>query len=208
LDALINKNMSSPFQLKFMAKNPVKGFTMDQLEKSTKKAEKKMIENAEILNKRNPEVNGPNYESTDPQRWAGDDGYDDSVEKTQVSNGSVAQMASPLNAYVSTAGHFQRLQDNIAAAFTPKKETGPTSEDKKNQAEEAYWKSKTTTSEESNPSKDRVNQIEDDSSSDSDVGLKYDSSKNYSKTFKEFKEGNPFYIGKDKNENYFNKYGQ
>ena len=42
-------------------------------------------------------------------------------KKTQVSNGSVAQMASPLNAYVSTAGHFQRMQDNIAAAFTPTK---------------------------------------------------------------------------------------
>ena len=131
-----------------MAKNPVKGFTMAELERSTRRAEKKMIENAEILNKLNPEANGPNYESTDTQRWAGDDGHEDSVEETQVSNGSVAQMASPLNAYVSTAGHFQRLQDNIAAAFTPKKETGPTSEDKKNQAEEAYWKSKTTTSEE------------------------------------------------------------
>ena len=59
-------------------------------------------------------------------------------------------MASPLNAYVSTAGHFQRLQDNIAAAFTPKKKTGPTSEDKKNKAMEDYYKSltKTTTSEE------------------------------------------------------------
>ena len=129
-------------------------------------------------------------------------------KKTQVSNGSVAQMASPLNAYVSTAGHFQRLQDNIAAAFTPKKKTGPTSEDKKNKAMEDYYKSLTKTSEESNPSKDRVNQIEDDLSSDSDVDLKYDSSKNYSKTFKEFKEGNPFYIGKDKNENIFNRFGQ
>jgi hypothetical protein len=104
--------MSSPFQLKFMAKNPVKGFTMTmkELESSTKKAEEDMRKNADILNKRNPEANGPNYESTDPQRWAGDDGYDDSVEETD----------SPLYAYVSTAGHFQRLQDNIAAAFTPR----------------------------------------------------------------------------------------
>ena len=31
-------------------------------------------------------------------------------------------MTSPLNAYVSTAGHFQRLQDNIARAFTPTKD--------------------------------------------------------------------------------------
>ncbi len=189
-----------------MAKNPVKGFTMAELERSTRKAEEEMKKNAAIL----PQIEGPgnpDYESTDPQRWAGDDGYDDSVEKTQVSNGSVAQMASPLNAYVSTAGHFQRLQDNIAAAFTPKKKTGPTSEDKKNQAEEAYWKSKTTTSEENNPSKDRVNQIEDDSSSDSDVDLKYDPSENYLGTFEESKKGNPFYIGIDKNENIFNRFG-
>ena len=113
--------MSSPFQIKFMAKNPVKGFTMAELERSTKKAEEDMRKNADILNKLNPEADGPNYESTDTQRWAGDDGHEDSVEETQVSNGSVAQMASPLNAYVSTAGHFQRLQDNIARAFTPTK---------------------------------------------------------------------------------------
>ena len=30
-------------------------------------------------------------------------------------------MTSPLNAYVSTAGHFQRMQDKIASAFTPTK---------------------------------------------------------------------------------------
>jgi len=103
-----------------MAKNPVKGFTMAELERSTRRAEEEMKKNAAIL----PQIEGPgnpDYESTDPQRWAGDDGYDDSVKKTQVSNGSVAQMASPLNAYVSTAGHFQRLQDNIARAFTPTK---------------------------------------------------------------------------------------
>ena len=102
-----------------MAKNPVNGFTMAELERSTKKAEKEMKKNAAILRQIEGPGN-PDYESTDPQRFAGDDGYDDSVEETQVSNGSVAQMASPLNAYVSTAGHFQRLQDNIAAAFTPR----------------------------------------------------------------------------------------
>ena len=103
-----------------MAKNPTKGFTLDQLKKASDKAEKQMKKSAAIL----PQVEGPgnpDYESKDEQRFAGDDGYDDSVEKTQVSNGSVAQMASPLNAYVSTAGHFQRLQDNIARAFTPTK---------------------------------------------------------------------------------------
>ena len=119
-----------------MAKNPVKGFTMKELESSTKKAEKDMRKNADILNKLNPETDGPNYESTDPQKYAGDDTY--TYGKTED---------SPLNAYVSTAGHFQRLQDNIAAAFTPKGKSEPTSEDKKNQAEEAYWKSLTKTSE-------------------------------------------------------------
>ncbi len=120
-----------------MAKNPVKGFTMDQLERSTERAEKKMIENAEILNKQNPETDGPNYEKIEEFGHAGADGYDGPVEKND----------SPLNAYVSTAGHFQSMQDKFAAAFTPKKKTGPTSEDKKNQAEEAYWKSVTKTSE-------------------------------------------------------------
>ena len=128
--------MSSPFQQKFMAKNPTKGFTMDQLEKSSKKAEKQMKKSAAIL----PQVEGPgnpDYESEDPQKFAGDDTY--TYKKKDD---------SPLNAYVSTAPHFQRMQDNIAAAFTPKKETGPTSEDKKNQAEEDYWKSITKASEE------------------------------------------------------------
>ena len=96
-----------------MAKNPTKGFTMDQLEKSSKKAEKQMNKNAEILNKLNPETDGPNYEKIEEFDHPGADGYDGSVEKTD----------SPLGmyAYVSTAPHFQRLQDNIAAAFTPTK---------------------------------------------------------------------------------------
>ena len=100
--------MSSPFQLKFMAKNPVKGFTMDQLEKSTKKAEEQMKKSAAIL----PQVEGPgnpDYESKDEQKFAGDDTHTYGKKDN-----------SPLNAYVSTAGHFQRLQDNIAAAFTPR----------------------------------------------------------------------------------------
>ena len=196
--------MSSPFQQKFTSKNPIKGFTMDQLEKSSKKAEKQMKKSAAIL----PQVEGPgnpDYESKDPQKFAGDDTYT-YEKKTQVKSDSPL----PMYAYVSTAPHFQRLQDNIAAAFTPKKKTGPTSEDKKNQAEEAYWKSKTTTSEENNPFKDRVNQIEDDSSSNFDVDLKYNPSTNYSGTFEDSKKRNPFDIGQgvDKSKNYFNKFGQ
>ena len=101
--------MSSPFQQKFMAKNPTKGFTLDQLKKASDKAEKQMKKSAAIL----PQVEGPgnpDYESTDPQKFAGDDTYTYGKQDD-----------SPLNAYVSTAGHFQRLQDNIARAFTPTK---------------------------------------------------------------------------------------
>jgi len=130
-------------------------------------------------------------------------------KKTQVSNGSVAQMTSPLNAYVSTAGHFQRMQDKIASAFTPKKKTGPTSEDKKNQAEEAYWKSKTTTSEENNPFKG-LTASESDSADLFDTNVTYDSSANYSGTYKDSKKGNDYNTGQgvDKSKNYFNKFGQ
>ena len=101
--------MSSPFQLKFMAKNPVKGFTMAELERRTRRAEKKMEENAAIL----PQIEGPgnpDFESKDPQEFAGDDTHTYGKKDD-----------SPLNAYVSTAGHFQRMQDNIARAFTPTK---------------------------------------------------------------------------------------
>ena len=118
-----------------MAKNPVKGFTLDQLKKASDKSQKEMVKNAETLNKQNPEAGGQNYEKKEEFDFPGADGYETKED-------------SPLNAYVSTAGHFQRMQDKIASAFTPKKKAGPTPEDKKNQAEEAYWKSKTTTSEE------------------------------------------------------------
>ncbi len=104
--------MSSPFQQKFTSKNPIKGFTMDQLEKSSKKAEKQMKKSAAIL----PQIEGPgnpDYESKDPQKFAGDDTYT-YEKKTQVKSDSPLGMY----AYVSTAPHFQRLQDNIARAFS------------------------------------------------------------------------------------------
>lgn len=105
--------MSSPFQQRFSKKNPFG---------------------------KNPKLNSVDTESSLPEaQFAGDDiesydpkgavvaerlkeNYPESVDikkKTQVSDGSVAKMASPLNAYVSTAGHFQRMQDKIASAFTP-----------------------------------------------------------------------------------------
>ena len=180
-----------------MAKNPTKGFTMDQLEKSSKKAEKQMKKSAAIL----PQVEGqgnPDYESKDEQKFAGDDTYTYGKKDD-----------SPLNAYVSTAPHFQRLQDNIAAAFTPKKETGPTSEDKKNQAEEAYWKSKTTTSEENNPFKGLTVSKSDDLNL-FDTNVNYDNSKDYSGTYEESEKRNPYYIGSgvDENKNYFKRFGK
>jgi len=171
LDALINKNMSSPFQQKFMAKNPVKGFTMDQLEKYTKKAEKQMKKSAAIL----PQVEGPgnpDYESKDEQRFAGDDGYDGSVEKTD----------SPLNAYVSTAGHFQRMQDKFAAAFTPTKGTKTKAE------KEAEFKGETEKVSE------KLKETTDKGFKDYSAEADFDS-----------KSGGVF--DKDEN-NYFNKYGQ
>ena len=103
--------MSSPFQQKFMAKNPTKGFTMDRLERLTTSAEEEMKENAAIL----PQIEGPgnpDFESKDPQKFAGDDTH---------TYGKKDDSPLGMYAYVSTAPHFQRLQDNIAAAFTPTK---------------------------------------------------------------------------------------
>lgn len=102
--------MSSPFQQKFSKKNPVKTFTLKQLERQAKKDDKEMYKNSALL----PQINQGDYdyESEDEQEFPGDDTYT-YKKKTQVD--------SPLDyAYVSTAPHFQRLQDNIAAAFTPR----------------------------------------------------------------------------------------
>ena len=144
-----------------MAKNPTKGFTMAELERSTRRAEKKMEENAAIL----PQIEGPgnpDFESKDPQGFAGDDTH---------TYGKKDDSPLGMYAYVSTAPHFQRLQDNIAAAFTPKKKTGPTSEDKKNQAEEDYWKSKTTTSEENNPFEGEAERLSEELKKITDQGF-------------------------------------
>jgi ABC-type antimicrobial peptide transport system permease subunit len=175
--------MSSPFQQRFSKKNPFG---------------------------KNPKLNSVDTESSLPEaQFAGDDieSYDpkgavvserlkenypepvDDKKKTQVN--------SPLNsyrsgsggmAYVSTAGHFQRLQDNIAQAFTTKE---------KNKDEKSVFK-------------------EFESKSDSlnkkpEVNLKgYDPSADYSGTFEDSKNGNSYNIGQgiDKSKNYFNRFGQ
>ena len=107
--------MSSPFQQKFSVKNP---FWKNK--------------------QKNPKLNSVDTESDLPEaQFAGDDieSYDpkgavvaerlkenypesvDNEKKTQVKSDSPL----PMYAYVSTAPHFQRLQDNIARAFTPTK---------------------------------------------------------------------------------------
>ena len=161
--------MSSPFQKKFMAKNPTKGSTMAELERLTAKAEKQMKKNAEILNKLNPETDGPNYEKIEEFENAGADGYD----------GSVAKMVSPLNAYVSTAGHFQRMQDNIARAFTPTKGAKTKAEKEtefKGETEKVTKKLKETTDK-------RFKDYNAKAEFDSKSGSVFDESKNY---FNEF----------------------
>ena len=69
--------MSSPFQKTFSAKSPFKEktFTMRELDAKSKKEQEEAIKNSDIL----PQINEPepDYESQDPQRFAGDDGYDD-----------------------------------------------------------------------------------------------------------------------------------
>ena len=161
--------MSSPFQKKFMAKNPTKGSTMAELERLTAKAEKQMKKNAEILNKLNPETDGPNYEKIEEFENAGADGYD----------GSVAKMVSPLNAYVSTAGHFQRMQDNIARAFTPTKGAKTKAEKEtefKGETEKVTKKLKETTDK-------RFKDYNAKAEFDSKSGSVFDESKNYFNKF-------------------------
>lgn len=160
--------MSSPFQQKFMAKNPAKGFTLDQLKKASDKAEKQMKKSAAIL----PQVEGPgnpDYESTDPQKFAGDDTYTYGKQDD-----------SPLNAYVSTAGHFQRLQDNIAAAFTPR--GGKTKADKeaefKGETKKVSKKLKETTDKEFKGFKDGEYEIKNQFLTSKTILTNSDNSKN------------------------------
>lgn len=97
-----------------MAKNPVKGFTMAELEMSTKKAEEEMIENAAIL----PQVEGagnPDYESTDEQKFAGDDTYTYGKKDDSPLNGAYESGAGA-SVYVSNAPAFSKLQNQINAS--------------------------------------------------------------------------------------------
>jgi len=97
-----------------MAKNPTKGFTMDQLEKSSKKAEKQMKKSAAIL----PQVEGPgnpDYESKDEQKFAGDDTYTYKKKDDSPLNGAYESGADSM-VYVSNAPAFSKLQTQINAS--------------------------------------------------------------------------------------------
>jgi hypothetical protein len=108
--------MSSPFQQKFMAKNPTKGFTLDQLKKASDKSQKEMVKNADILNKQNPEAGGPNYEKKEEFDFPGADGYDGSVEKTDSPLNGAYESGAGASVYVSNAPAFSKLQNQINAS--------------------------------------------------------------------------------------------
>lgn len=108
--------MSSPFQLKFMAKNPTKGFTMGDIEKASEKSQKEMVKNAEILNKQNPETDGPNYEKIEEFDHAGADGYEKlPIDTSSPLNGAYESGADSM-VYVSNAPAFSKLQNQINAS--------------------------------------------------------------------------------------------
>lgn len=70
--------MSSPFQKMFSAKDPVKGFKMTEIEKRSKKEKKRSEKQFEEYPIGNASMGDQeiDYESPDPQNFAGDDGYD------------------------------------------------------------------------------------------------------------------------------------
>ena len=166
--------MSSPFQQKMMGKNPIKQLrTVQRMTAAAKaadedfykdidpyEAEGNRMESNETLPiddvksyeydyDQNPETGGPNYEKIEEFDFPGADGYE-------------AKENSPLNAYVSTAGHFQRLQDNIARAFTPTKASKTKAEKEaefKGETEKVEEKLKETTDKEFKGFKDGEYQI-------------------------------------------------
>ena len=96
-----------------MAKNPTKGFTLDQLKKASDKSQKEMVKNADILNKQNPETGGPNYEKKEEFDFPGADGYE-TPPKSPL-NGAYESGADSA-VYVSNAPAFSKLQNQINAS--------------------------------------------------------------------------------------------
>lgn len=94
-----------------MAKNPVKTFTLGELEEASKKAQIEMAENASIL----PQIEGPgspDFESKDPQKFAGDDTYTYGKQEDSPLNGAYESGVDSA-VYVSNDPAFSKLQDQI-----------------------------------------------------------------------------------------------
>jgi hypothetical protein len=108
--------MSSPFQ--------------NRIKRQQRRNEKLMHKAARISARQSGEsMGGIDYELPKVQKVLGKinkaktisyNEVDPRIEEQGKRYDSGINYGSPLNAYVSTAGHFQRLQDNIAAAFTPR----------------------------------------------------------------------------------------
>ena len=108
--------MSSPFQ--------------NRIKRQQRRNEKLMRKAARISARQSGEsMGGIDYELPKVQKVLGKinkaktisyNEVDPRIEEQGKRYDSGINYGSPLNAYVSTAGHFQRLQDNIAAAFTPR----------------------------------------------------------------------------------------
>ena len=108
--------MNSPFQ--------------NRIKRQQRRNEKLMRKAARISARQSGEsMGGIDYELPKVQKVLGKinkaktisyNDVDPRIEEQGKRYDSGINYGSPLNAYVSTAGHFQRLQDNIAAAFTPR----------------------------------------------------------------------------------------
>jgi hypothetical protein len=149
--------MNSPFQ--------------NRIKRQQRRNEKLMRKAARISARQSGEsMGGIDYEIPKVQKVLGKinkaktisyNDVDPRIEEQGKRYDSGINYGSPLNAYVSTAGHFQRLQDNIAAAFTPR--GGKTKADKeaefKGETKKVSKKLKETTDKEFKGFKDGEYQI-------------------------------------------------
>jgi hypothetical protein len=149
--------MNSPFQ--------------NRIKRQQRRNEKLMRKAARISARQSGEsMGGIDYEIPKVQKVLGKinkaktisyNDVDPRIEEQGKRYDSGINYGSPLNAYVSTAGHFQRLQDNIAEAFTPR--GGKTKADKeaefKGETKKVSKKLKETTDKEFKGFKDGEYQI-------------------------------------------------
>jgi hypothetical protein len=150
--------MSSPFQ--------------NRIKKQQRRNERLMRKAARISARQSGEsMGGIDYELPKVQKVLGKinkaktisyNDVDPRIEEQGKRYDSGINYGSPLNAYVSTAGHFQRMQDKFAAAFTPTKGTKTKAEKEaefKGETEKVSKKLKETTDKELKGFKDGEYQI-------------------------------------------------